>query len=73
MTGTNASTSARSLTAVLASAPSSDPAAAGSENSPAIRQHTWPRRASAPAPTAAATAITISEAVEAGPTPWPST
>ncbi len=61
------------LTAPLASAPSSEPIAAGAENLSASRQHTWPRSASAPAPTAAASATTISDAVEAGPTPSPRT
>jgi len=41
-------------------------AAAGIENVMARRRQTWWSRACAPAPTAAASATTISEAVEAG-------
>jgi hypothetical protein len=69
ITGMNARTSTSPLTAALATAPASEPAAAGAEKRSASRQHTWPWRASALPPTAAATATTISDAVDAGPTP----
>jgi len=57
-----------------ATVPANEPAAAGSENASASRQQTWPWRASEPAPTAAASATTISDDVEAGLTcspTWP--
>ena len=73
MTGTKVRISTSPLTAVFASVPSSAPAAAGAVNVSAIRQQTCPRSASAPAPTAAAIATTMSDAVEAGPTPMPRT
>ncbi len=73
MTGTKARISACGLIARLANVPSSAAAAAGAVNVSAIRQQTWPRSASAPAPTAAAIATTISDAVVAGPTASPRT
>ena len=47
--------------------------AAGTANRNASRQHTRPWRASEPAPIAAASETTTSEAVDAGPTGWSST
>ena len=73
ITGTNASTSAAAPTLRLANVPSSEPAAAGAAKVKASRQHTRPWRASEPAPIAAATETTTSEAVAAGPTGSPST
>ena len=73
ITDTKARISASGLTAVSATVPSSEPAAAGAVKVSATRQHTWPRSASAPAPTPAAIATTTSEAVEAGPTSSPRT
>ena len=68
ITGTNASTSALAETARLANVPSSAPAAAGAAKVKPSRQQTRPWRASDPAPTAAASETTTSDAVEAGPT-----
>src|SRR3954470_23102068 len=70
ITGTHARISAAPPTLRLAGRPSSDPNAPGTANRRASRQHTRPWRASDPAPTAAATETTTSEAVEAGPTGW---
>jgi twitching motility protein PilT len=57
--------SRRALTSRPASVPSSEPTAAGAANVNASRQQTAPWRASEPAPIAAATATTTSDAVDA--------
>ena len=73
ITGTKAMMSTLALTFALRIAPRSDPTAAGTENDSARRQQTCPLRASEPAPTEAATATTMSDAAEAGPTGWSNT